>query len=964
MKANDKLHGFTVLYAQEIPEIKATLYRMQYDKNKADLVWLDRKDDNKTFAIGFKTIPQDHTGVFHILEHSVLCGSDKYPLKEPFVDLLKCSLQTFLNAMTYPDKTVYPLSSRNDQDFLNLMDVYLDATLHPVIVHDPHAFRQEGWHYELDSPDGELRRNGVVYNEMKGAYATGDSVLMFELNKALAPDNCYSMESGGHPDHIPELTYENYLASYKRFYHPSNSRIFLDGSVDIDAALEKIDSFLKDFDYLEVNADIPMQAPVHPAESCAEYEIGPDDDGTNKVLLGAAWNAADFDDQLGTLTAAIVCKYLAGSNESPLKKAILENELAEDLELDFQSGVQQQPIYAIVRNTSADKIEKVWETVDKVFAEIAEKGLDRDQLEAIINNYEFKMREKDYGRMPRGLVFGLSLYDTWLYGGDPAMNLDYSESFKALRDGLKTDYFENWVRSKFINNPHQGRVRLMPSNTLGEEKRKAEAEEMAAIKASWTKEQIDECIESFRILRERQNAADTPENKAKLPTLSLADIPETVSVVPQTVSEVKGRTVLHQDIDTSGIVYLSLYFDISDMSLEKLSKINFLGSLLGQVGTVNYSPIELRSQIDGNLGQFSVTNQVFSAKGDTENCKPYLIVNVSVLESKTGEAARLIKEVLGGSSFEDGRFIYNMLRQSKLTLEQYMMMAGNYFGFKRVSASFSAKGAVNEAMSGISFLRWLQNADKTFAENGEAILSELKDLAKDIFVRERVTVSVTGPMDEAFVGTVLDGLDEGKPAVSMKYESAPVKKEGFVIPAEISFAVKSANLNAVAGEYSGTAAVVSQMLSYGYLWDTIRVKGGAYGTSYTTRDDGDVAFFSYRDPGAPNSLKSYDKASEALRAICDSDEKLDNYIISTIGESEPVLSPRLEGNRAAEDWLSGRSTADREKTRREILHTDKKALGDYADMLDKLCDAAGICVIGGKVLVDACELDTVEPIQQ
>ena len=404
MQINDVISGFRIKEIKEVPETKGILYRMDHEKSGADLVYLDRKDSNKTFAIAFRTIPRDDTGVFHILEHSVLCGSEKYPTKEPFVDLIKSSLNTFLNAFTFPDKTMYPVCSKNEKDFLNLMDVYLDAVFHPLSLKDPHAFRQEGWHYELDSPDGELTMNGVVYNEMKGDYASPDTVLAAALNGALFPDTCYGFESGGHPEHIPELTYEDYLASHARYYHPSNARIFLDGTMDLPMVLARIDSVLKDYDRTEPDSDIAMQKPVAPEDTAVPYEIGAEEDSENKVILAEGWVYGDYTQRERGLAAAILSEILCGSNEAPLTAALLSKGLCEDATMGPNDGIQQSYLSLTVRNTSEEKIPEVWQTVEEVLRGLAKNGIDRKHLHSQLNHLEFVTREKDFGRMPKGLV--------------------------------------------------------------------------------------------------------------------------------------------------------------------------------------------------------------------------------------------------------------------------------------------------------------------------------------------------------------------------------------------------------------------------------------------------------------------------------------------------------------------------------------------------------------------------------
>ena len=963
MVQNDVLHGFIVKYVQELPELKATLYRMEYQKNGADLVWLEREDDNKTFSISFKTIPQDDTGVFHILEHSVLCGSDKYPVREPFVELIKSSLQTFLNAMTFGDKTMYPLSSRNDQDFLNLIDVYMDAVLHPLSINDPHAFRQEGWHYELDEPDGELRCNGVVYNEMKGAYGDADSVLGYALNRQLFPDNCYGCESGGYPAHITDLTYEDYQASHRRFYHPSNSYIFLDGKVDMDAVLAKLDGFLCDYDRLEVDADIPMQDVVTPEEVCVPYEIGEEEDPENKVLLAKGWVHSTFDDQETSVALSVLSDVLCGNNESPLKKALVERELAEDVELQ-NNGVQQQYVTLIVRNTSMEKAAQVWQTVEDTLRDQVENGLDHDRLNAVLNRYEFTVREKDYGSMPRGLVYAIMAMDSWLYGGDPAAALVYDDIFKALRAKIAGGGFEELLQRILLDNPHHAQVVLQPSQTLGKEKQEQERQRLAVIKAGWSEEETARVIEQFHALRERQERPDTPEALATLPTLRLSDISPTVSDKSPAVTTVDGVTVLRPEVDTDGIAYLELMFSLQDLTLEELTKAGYL-RVMGDLATEHYSVNELQSEIEGCLGRFGVAATVTAKRGQTTECTPYLSVSVSVLESRIDDAVRIIDEVLNHTRFDDTRFIGQLLRQGRISSEQGIMNAGDSYAARRNAACFSAQGAVREAISGITSLRWLQRTDDCFATDGAAACAELAGFAARLFTRERLTLCIGGEVPDAKVSALIGCLSSAPMGERVSYQPMEKGGRGYSIPAEVGYAARGGNLFAVGEQYSGTANVAAQMLTYDYLWNTIRVKGGAYGTRLSVQSDGDISITSYRDPSAAQSLQSFSGVGAALRAMCDSGESMDRYIISTIGEFQPVLTARRVTLQALMRYLNGITVEERQRIRTGILATTADDLRRFSEVLDRICETSNVCVIGSRDALDACgeTLACVESLQ-
>ena len=964
MQTGDVIHGFAVLENRPLPEIGAVMRRMEHTKSGARLIWLDRPDDNKTFSIAFKTIPQDDTGVFHILEHSVLNGSEKYPVKEPFVELLKSSMATFLNAMTFPDKTMYPVSSRNDQDFLNLIDVYMDAVLHPLSITDPHAFRQEGWHYELDSPQGELRCNGVVYNEMKGAFASPDSVMVAEMNALLFPDSCYGFESGGHPDHIPELTYENYLASHARFYHPSNSYIFLDGQIDPDAVLEKLNGFLAPYDPIDPDADIPMQGAVSPAERTCEYEIGPDEDETNKAILAEGWVFGRFDDTEKSMAASVLSRFLCGSNEAPLTKALLDAGLAEDVSFETDDGIGQLYTLLVVRNADPARKDEIWDLADSTLRDLAGGGLDKKRLHSILDRLEFTTREKDFGGMPRGLIYAIASLESWLYGGDPAQNLCYDALFAALREKIDTGWFDGFLRQAFLDNPHRARLVMLPSRTLGAEKQAAEAARLAKVKTGWDSAQIEKVMEDFAVLRDRQSQADTPEQLSCLPALRLADIPEQGAPVRQEIGSAGGVTVLHQPEDTGGITYLDLWFSLADLGLEALPAVSFLSRLLGQVATERYPVLELRSELEGKLGRFSLACSAGARPGQTESATPYLCVSAAMLDGRKQDAVSLLDEILNHTRFDDAQYIFNILRQERIALEQNVIMGGNGFGLLRAGAGCSAKGAVTETLSGITMLRWLQRTEKSFEQQGDALCRTLAGLCGRLFSRARLTLSLTGPEDRPWVDSVLAVLSDAPMGASARYPLFPAKREGFVIPAEIGFAAKAANLTGLGRTYTGADRVGAKILTYDYLWNEVRVKGGAYGVGLSVRPDGNVGLTSYRDPSPAGTLDIFGRTGQVLRDACAGGGSLDKYIVSTVSDLEPVLTPRTAGTRAAALYLNGQQPEDLQQERREILHTTPEQLLAFAEALDAVNAADRVCVIGGRAVLDACQgLDSVEPLQ-
>ena len=956
MNKGDLLHGFRLRYDQALPEIGAVLHRFTYEKNGADLIWLERPDDNKTFSIAFKTIPQDDTGVFHILEHSVLNGSDKYPVKEPFVDLLKSSLATFLNAMTFPDKTMYPVSSRNDRDFLNLMDVYLDAVFHPLCVKDPHAYRQEGWHYELDAADGELTVNGVVYNEMKGAYTSPDQVLENELARQLFPDNCYGCESGGHPDHIPELTYESYLANHRRFYHPSNAYIVLDGQMDLDVVLAKLDQCLGQYDRIDPDADIPMQAPVQPPEKEAFYPIGPEDDEKNKAILARGWVYGTFRDQEKNMAMQALTEVLCGSNDAPLTKALLDAGLCEDVELSRVDGVQQPSCVLTIKNCDPARKEEIWALVERTLQGLARDGLDRRRLTSVLSRLEFLTREKDFGGAPKGLVYAITSLESWLYGGDPAQNLCMDAVFAALREKAEAGGFEALLREAFLDCRHCATVTLLPSKAVAEEKRAAEAKRLSAVKAGWDRADVDRVMEEFRLLRERQNREDTPEQKATLPRLALSDIPQKRTLIPQSAEICGGVRLLHQPQDTAGISYLNLYFDVGDFTLEELSRAAVMAQLIGSIATEHFDVAALRSETNEKLGRFEVSPLVL---GRRDGAGAYLLVKTAVLDSHKNDATALVPEMLNRSLFRDEAYLLNLLRQNRIGLEQRIMMRGNTYAALHAAAGLTVHGAMAEATQGVALLRTLQQMEKQWT--GET-MAALEALMKRAFVRQRLTVSLTGPLDRAWAEDMISALQDAPMGETARICPGQTNGDGFSIPSEIGFAARAAQL-ALAD--LGAAEVAAQFLTYDYLWNTIRVKGGAYGTGLRVGRWGSLAVTSFRDPSAAQSLNAFCQAGAALRAFCQGEEDVDRYIVSTIGEIDPLLTPRAAGEMAARLYLAGVTAEDLEREWAQVLRTDKEKLSAFADLLDQALPASQICVIGGQNALAACGdmLSRIEPLQ-
>ena len=831
----------------------------------------------------------------------------------------------------------------------------MDAVFNPLSITNPYPFLQEGWHYELDSKESDLTYNGVVYNEMKGVYSDPDTVLDEEMNKLLFPDNCYSFVSGGKPENIPDLTYQNYVESHTRFYHPSNSYIFLDGNVNLEEVLTRLDSFLCKYDRVEINADIPMQQCVSPAEATCRYEVGAGEGLENKTILSQGWVVGNFDEPEKRIACTVLSELLCASNESPLKKALVNHGLAEDVEFRVVDGMQQIYALLVVRNASEKKKDKIRNTVYKVIKKIADKGIDKKQLHAVINHLEFMDREKDFGTMPKGLVYAISSLETWLYGGDPALNLCSEELFKDIREKADNGWFETFMCEALLENPHNAKLCMLPSETVGEENQKKEQARLNNVRSQWNDEQVNSVIMEYEKLTAYQQTADTEEQLQCLPILSLSDIPEKITEIPQEIKSVDGTAVLHNCVETDGIVYLDLHFSLADMEQDTMPLIGFLAQLIGQIETEKYGIINLQSEIDANLGQLSASPMVYAYQGSSEKAVPYLVVNVSLLENKKKDAVRLIDEILNHSLFKNKQYIFFVLRQLQMFLEQNIISSGNKYAAQHASASFSAPVALSDAFVGLGFLRWVQNTVRNFKKDSKALISDLTSLRQRLFSKNRLTVSLTGQYDEKFVSDIINILPLSDVGAEVQFKSVPMENEGIVIPSDVGYAAKASNLSLASKQCSGEAMVAAQLLTYGYLWNTIRVKGGAYGTGMKVHKNGEILVTSYRDPSPSNSLDSFDGTVDALKAFCESDEQLDKYIISTIASADSLLTPRMQGVVASDCYFTGRTMDDRQKLYQEILHTTKEKLSAFCKTLGLIQTDSAMCVIGGKTVIDACK---------
>ena len=949
MNINDKIHGFTITRVVDVPDVSGRLFEMLHLGSGASLIYLDRKDENKTFAIGFRTLPQDDTGVFHILEHSVLCGSDKYPVKEPFVELLKGSQNTFLNAMTYEDRTVYPVSSRNPKDFLNLVSVYMDAVLHPTALKDSRIFRQEGWHFELDDEDN-LIYNGVVYNEMKGAYSSPDEISVATAKATLFPDTPYKYESGGAPKAIPDLTFEEFCASHARFYHPSNAMMFLDGDIDVGITLDLLDDFLREYTPIEKTEDIAPQAAVDGGVATTYYEISENEDPEGKCRLSLNYVYGSPEDGKLVLATNILIDALMGSNDAPLKKAILKSGLAEDFDT-FTNRTVQQSIQMEARGVKEENLEALENLIIDSIKKITDDGIDKNAISSALNAIEFKLREKDYGSFPKGVAFALSVFGATNYGRSPEAALSYEEDVKAIREAINTDYFEKTLLAMTVDNPHRSKVILLPDKDLGKKISAEEKERLAKIKASMTPDELAAIKAETEALKAWQASVDTEENLAKLPTLGIEDVYVSESVTPTEVQSIAGVEVINHPVDTSGIGYYKLLFKASDLECDEIFALNILSVLFGNVKTDKHTPLEVQNLIKANLGGLSFG---LTMAGKGEDVSTYLVVSGSSLDSKREDFRSILKEVLLTSDLADKEALKNLLMQSKLMAEDMFSQSGHAVAIGRVNASLYTDGVMKEYISGYEAYKLLCSLIDNYDSQIDGFIKKISELHKRVVTQERLTVSVTGALDQDFISALVANLpQDGITPSRASIKPLGFKSEAIIVPSRVSYAVIGADAGDDAKDLIGALMVSRSILSYEYLWNQIRVLGGAYGAGFMARRQGFIGCYSYRDPSPINSIEKYKKCSDFLSGICSSDMDLTKFIIGAIGEYDGLTTPRLAGSKATADYLSGWTPEDDAKVLADMKAADKETLTKVADLLTKTFDNAVTCVVGSREHIEA-----------
>ena len=959
MKVNDRMHGFTVTNIREIKEIGGRLIEMRHDATGAGLVWTDNGDENKLFSVGFRTLPEDSTGVFHILEHSVLCGSEKYPVKEPFVELLKTSMNTFLNAMTFPDKTVYPVSSRIAQDYLNLMEVYLDSVFRPNVLNDPNIFYQEGWH--IDTADDKPAYKGVVFNEMKGAMSEVDSVADETMTSLLFPDSCYGFNSGGDPHSIPDLTYGSFVERYRKFYHPSNSYFYLDGDIPLDATLEKIESYLAGFERLEDVPQLALQQPVK-AEKTISFAAGSEDD---KPLICFGKIIGSWADRDKMLALSIILEQIADSNESPLKRAVLSSGLAEDMEIFVSDGIAQPYLMMLFRGVSDGENSKPDESalksiasrlasiVEETINRITADGFTKRDLEASLNQTDFRFRQYPE---PQALYRMVSVYSSWLYGGDPAMFLLTDSAIARLRSMIDSGEIEEIAREVLADTSMMSSVIMIPDSELRSKEASAEAARVES-EVNALDEAGRQALEDLnRKLLEWQQCEDSEEALATIPQLDIADIDPMPQLIPTEEKSVCGAKVLFHQVPSNGIVHINAYFPVTQLALSELPAAALITEFFRDLPTGKYDVFSLQNEIRMYIGGISFGLDILAKDSDYEECTPCIRVRASVLADKLPEAGELITGILTDTKFEDRQMMRELIVQIDEDSKRTAMANGHRLGLFEARSHWSARDAAAEAVNGYSFLQYMHGMSAASDDELDAFASFACRVIGDSICRSNAIIGVTADSCPDITG-LLEGLPEGTAMPEkVHYESVLPRRMGIEIPAAISYAVTSYDLKRDGHKMSGNYQVAANIISLSHLWNSIRVQGGAYGASMSAGRTGSLFCHTYRDPSPGRSLGIFKTISEFLSDFA-KDEALDidGFIISTIASTEPLLSPGAKGRSADDFYLSGFTDEDRIRIRREILNTKAGDLAGLSGVLEDMAEKGTVCVVGPGSALETCE---------
>ena len=952
------LTAYELLEKRPLKDLNSEGMILRHKKSGARIAVISNDDDNKVFYIGFRTPPSDSTGVPHIIEHTVLCGSDKYPVKDPFIELAKGSLNTFLNAMTYPDKTMYPVASCNEKDFQNLMSVYMDAVFHPIIYKYEEIFKQEGWHYELEDADAPVTINGVVYNEMKGAFSSPDNVLNRQIMHSLFPDNAYGNESGGDPQDIPKLTYEDYLDFHRRYYHPCNSYIYLYGDMDVAEKLQWMDEeYLSKYEDIGLDSTIQKQKPFEkPVEVYKKYSISSTESEEDNTYLSYNMVIADALDKQLYLAFDILEYALISAPGAPVKQALINAGIGSEITGGYDSGILQPTFSFIAKNTNTSEKEHFLQVIRETLEDLVKHGLNKKSLMAGINSSEFRYREADFGHFPKGLLYGIQCLDSWLFDDmQPFLHLEAVDTYRFLKEQVETDYFEQLIQKYLLDNTHASVVIVEPEKGLNAKNEAKLEKQLAEYKAGLSKEEIEKLIADTKHLKAYQEEPSPKEELEKIPMLKREDMRTEALPLNNQICTVEGVDVVWHDLFSNGITYLNLLFDVKNIAMEDMPYLSILKSVLGYMDTESYDYADFANEVNIHTGGIGSTVGIYPDVHDREKLEAKFEVQAKVLSEKLPDAMNLIREMLFTTKFSDEKRLYEILAEVKSKLQVSLSSSGDMVAANRAMSYFSKAAYCKDR---IAFYQLVDGLETNFSECKEELIRKLESLTRQIFTEENLMVSIT--CDKEGYSCLQPELAKLKEKLYPKAEAAvstPIclekKNEGFMDASQVQYVARAGNFRAHGFDYQGTLRILKVIMNYDYLWTNIRVKGGAYGCSNGYMRNGDTYFSSYRDPNLDKTNDVFEGVPEYLEKF-DADERdMTKYIIGTISDMDTPMNPNAKGDRSMTAYLQNLTFEEIQKERDEVIGATAEDIRGLKDLVASVLSEQNLCVIGNEEMLSS-----------
>lgn len=957
------LNAYEVLKEEELQDIHSKGWLLRHKKTGARVMLIENSDENKVFNIAFRTPPKNSTGVAHILEHSVLCGSREFPLKDPFVELVKGSLNTFLNAMTYPDKTCYPVASCNDRDFQNLMHVYLDAVFYPNIYKKEEIFRQEGWNYHLEKKEGPLKYNGVVYNEMKGAFSSPDDVLEREIMNSLFPDTTYGCESGGDPVNIPDLSYEEFLDFHRQYYHPSNSFIYLYGNMDMEEKLEFLDShYLSAFDSLVIDSEIRDQEAFAQVKDIQKsYPVSEDEGEEDNTYLSYNMVVGEAADINLSLAFEVLDYALLSAPGAPLKQALLDAKIGKDIYGSFEDGIKQTYFSIVAKGANLSRKEEFIKVIRDTLTKIAEDGIDEKAVTAGINYYEFRFREADFSSYPKGLMYGLDILSSWLYDDTkPFCEVQLLEGFEFLKKALEEGYFEELIRKYLLDNTHGAILSLVPEKGLAAKRDKELEEKLENYRKSLSDEELTRMVENTKALEAYQEAEEAPEALTCIPMLSREDIKKEITGLTNEEHHVEDSLFLYHDVCTNGIGYADLLFEIHDFDVDTVHYLGLLKSVLGAVDTENYTYGELFNEVNARTGGIAYGIEVFDDAQDTDAFRAMFAVRGKALYPEMDFMFSMIREVLTTSKLDDTKRLYEIIARVRSRAQASLASAGHSTAVLRGASYASPMAAFQDEMAGIGYYQFIEKLEKDFDSCKDEIVKNLRKVMEEVLRPENFCVSYTGEREsldvvKAQAAGIKKVLFNGQKPESVKQAPCIKKNEAFKTSGQVQYVAQNGNFRKKGLEYTGALEILKVILSYDYLWINLRVKGGAYGCMSGFKRNGESFLVSYRDPHLKRTLEVYQGVPDYIRAFEADEREMTKYIIGTISNKDVPRTPQMQGSISKTAYFSNVTEDMLQKERNQILGAQKEDIQKLAALVEAVLSDDQICVVGSETAIEKAE---------